>query len=115
VLVSNIAPPPDMMVAAAPTRTAGFDARAHEMPSQADLVVEVAWLAAAIGLYARHHEAMLDQLRATHADALARSVETQWRVRDAAREDVRRLNGALAEACAEIARLTATVARGRPR
>jgi hypothetical protein len=81
------------------------------MPSQADLVVEVAWLAAAIGLYARHHEAMLDQLRATHADALARSVETQWRVRDAAREDVRRLNRALAEACAEIARLTATVAQ----
>jgi hypothetical protein len=66
-----------MVVTVARTGIVGSDARAREMPSQADLVVEVAWLAAAIALYARHREAMLDQLRAEHADALANSVETQ--------------------------------------
>jgi uncharacterized coiled-coil protein SlyX len=54
---------------------------------------------------------MLDQVWTAHADALAAIVETQWRMRDAAREHVAQLNGALADARAEIDRLTATVTR----
>jgi septal ring factor EnvC (AmiA/AmiB activator) len=83
------------------------------MASHADLVVEVAWLAAAVALNARQHEAMLGQLRAEHADALANSVESQWRARDAARAEVGRLNAALAQARAEIERLTANALRLR--
>jgi hypothetical protein len=111
VLVSNIAPPPDMVVVAAPMRTAGSETRVQDMAPQTDVAVHVAWLAAAVALNTRQHEATLDRLRAEHADALANSVEDQWRVRDAARVEVARLNVALAEARAEIERLTATVLR----
>jgi uncharacterized coiled-coil protein SlyX len=97
-----------MVVAAARTHTIDAEAHGRATPSQADLVLRLAWFAAAVGVQGQQ---MLDQIRAAHADALAAIVETQWRMRDAARDQVARVNGALADARAEIDRLTATVAR----
>jgi hypothetical protein len=97
-----------MVVAAARTHIIDAEAHGREIPSQADLVLRLAWFAAAVGVQGQQ---MLDQVRAAHADALAAVVEAQWRMRDAARDQVARVNGALAEARAAIDRLTATVAR----
>jgi uncharacterized coiled-coil protein SlyX len=97
-----------MVVAAARTHTIDTDAHGREIPSQADLVLRLAWFAAAVGVQGQQ---MLDQVRIAHADALAAVVETQWRMRDAARDQVARVNGALTDARAQIDRLTATVAR----
>jgi hypothetical protein len=88
-----------MVVAAARTHTIDTDAHGREIPSQADLVLRLAWFAATISV---HGQQTLDQVRAAHADALAAVVEAQWRMRDAARDQVARVNGALADACAEM-------------